>query len=78
MKTSLIIPDTVYRAVKRRAAATHRTIGELVDEALRNWLAKEAAPPPYRLQWPVEKDRAPPNANVNDREDLYDAMEDRR
>ena len=46
MKTSLLMADNVCRrAVKRRAAATHRTGGELVDEALRNWLAKEAAQP---------------------------------
>jgi hypothetical protein len=78
MKTSLTIPDGVYRAVKQRAAASGRTIGDIVEQGLREWLAREDAPAcAYRLELPIMKGMRRPNANVDDRNELIEFMDGR-
>ncbi len=51
MRTTIRIDDELFRAVKLHAAGTGRTIGEVVEDALRQSLARrrsraEAAPLP--------------------------------
>ena len=41
MRTTLILPDDLYREVKRTAAATDRTMNSFVEEALRAALARQ-------------------------------------
>ena len=41
MRTTLILPDDLYREVKRTAAATDRTMTAFVEEALRAALARQ-------------------------------------
>ena len=41
MRTTLILPDDLYREVKRVAAATDRTMTSFVEEALRAALARQ-------------------------------------
>lgn len=41
MQTSLQIDDDVYEAVKRRAAAEHRSIGRVLSDLLRRALEEE-------------------------------------
>jgi metal-responsive CopG/Arc/MetJ family transcriptional regulator len=41
MRTTLILPDDLYREVKRTAAATDRTMTSFVEEALRAALARQ-------------------------------------
>lgn len=38
MRTTVRIDDALYRAVKARAAATGRTVGEVIEDALRRTL----------------------------------------
>lgn len=77
MKTSLMIPDAVYRATKQRAVAAHRTVGAVVEDALREWLAKEERSTAYELRWRTVAGREVPAVDPNDRDVLYDAMEGR-
>lgn len=78
MKTSLLIPDAVYGAVKRRALASGRTIGDIVEQGLREWLAREEPQPcAYTCKLPVVRGSRPPEVCVDDRDALHDFVENR-
>lgn len=77
MKTSLVIPDALYRAVKRRAAERGETISGVVADCLRRGL--ETDPP--RGEQPAlpafEMGRA--RVDVADRDRVYRLLDaDRR
>ncbi len=73
MKTTLNVDDTVMAKLKRESARTGRTMSELVESALRQFLMSrvtEPALPPlptYHM--------GPFLVNIANREELYRAME---
>jgi hypothetical protein len=75
MKTTLNIDDTVMVELKQEAARQGRTMSELVESALRLMLSAQKKP--------VELPPLPTFhsgghlVNIDDRDALYDAMEDR-
>jgi hypothetical protein len=77
MKTTLVIPDPIFRDLKQQAAKRGATMSELVAELLRKGLAdrpKRARLPPlpsFKMGWP-------PKVNIVDREALYDFLEAER
>lgn len=75
MKTTLVIDDTVLKRLRREAAQQGRTISELVEAALRQFLAQR----PARAALPdlPTFDSGGAFVDVADREALYQAM-DRR
>lgn len=75
MKTTLVIDDTVLKRLRREAARQGRTISELVEAALRQFLA----PRPTREALPnlPTFDSGGAYVDVTDREALYEAMERR-
>lgn len=82
MRTTLILPDDVYRDVKRLAADEGRTVTSVVEEALRAALARhraaadDAARPPYRVR-PTGDGGLQPGVDLTDTAALLDAMEGR-
>jgi hypothetical protein len=46
MKTTIEIPDTLFRRVKSKAAERGQTLKEFVGEALQEKLASRRSPPP--------------------------------
>jgi hypothetical protein len=73
MKTTLILPDSLVRALKHRAAEQGTTLSAVVAEALRRGLEEPSATdlpplPTYRM--------GPPLVDVADRDALYRAMEE--
>lgn len=72
MKTTLIIPDHLMRALKRRAAQRGETLSAVVAEALRKGL--ETARPRNPSPLPVHR-MGRPRVDVADRDALYRAME---
>jgi hypothetical protein len=76
MKTSLIIPDALYRQLKRRAADRKTTISELVTEYLRKGLAEKPGKKPL-LPLPTF-DLGRPLVNIADRSALHEAMDRER
>lgn len=76
MKTTLIIPDRLFRELKRRAAHRRTTLSEVVAETLRRGLDEPPVrgfiPPPL----PVH-DLGEPLVDIADRDALYRAMEGR-
>jgi hypothetical protein len=75
MKTTLVIDDTVLKRLRREAVQQGRTISELVEAALRQFLARR----PARRALPdlPTFDSGGAFVDVADREALYQAM-DRR
>jgi hypothetical protein len=80
MRTTLILPDDLYREVKQHAAATDRTMTAFVEEALRAALARHnaAAPTkeskPYRVH-PTGVGGLQPGVDLTDTASLLDTME---
>jgi hypothetical protein len=74
MKTTLIIPDTLMRELKRRAALRGETLSAVVAEALRRGLAE---PPAGKLPPLPVHHMGRPVVDVADRDALYRAMEGR-
>jgi len=76
MKTTLVIPDPVFRALKRRAAERNETLSEMVTEFLIRGL--RANPKPKRpFRFPTFK-MGRPLVNVADREALYEVLDAER
>lgn len=77
MKTTLNIDDTVMDRLRAESARTGRTMGELVETALRLLLEKRrpAAPelPPIRT-----RGAGAPRVDVDDRNALFDIMQPTR
>lgn len=46
MRTTLVLPDDLYREVKATAAVQGRTVTSVVEESLREFLATHNAPAP--------------------------------
>lgn len=75
MKTTLNIDDTVMAALRREAAASGRTMSELVESALRQLLRRGAEAAPLAPLPTFESGGA--LVDVADREALYREMEGR-
>ena len=76
MKTTLVIPDPVFRDLKRRAAERNETLSALVTEYLIQGM-RDARKPKRRFRFRTFK-MGPPKVNVADREALYDLLEAER
>jgi hypothetical protein len=74
-KTTLHIPDTIYREVKRRAVQRGQTVSDLVAEYLRRGL-QEGAARGKLAPLPSFPDTGSPLVDVADRDALYRAMEE--
>ena len=57
MKTTVEVPDDLYRQAKAEAALRGRKLKDLVEEGLRLVLEKENAPPPIAEKKPPIKPR---------------------
>jgi len=75
MRTTLVIPDTVYHRAKQAAQEQGCTLSELFTESVEIRLSqkKKGAEKPYQIK-PVSM--GIPKADPNDREALYRAMEE--
>ena len=76
MKTTLIIPDPVFRDLKRRAAERGTTLSELATELLHKGLAEKAKP--IKLPPLPSFDAGPPLVDVANRDALYELLEAER
>lgn len=72
MKTTLIIPDQIFRELKRLAARRRETLSSVVEETLRRGLAVREPEPVEPL--PVYS-MGEPRVDVADRDALYRVME---
>jgi plasmid stability protein len=75
MRTTLVIDDELFHALKRRAAAEHRTLSDVTAEALRRGLA-----PPRRSSRGARTklptfSMGAPLVDLSDRDQLYDVLD---
>lgn len=79
MRTTLDLDDKILAAARRRAAAEGRTLTAFVETALAAALApRPAAGKSYRLRWKTHAGAPLPGIDLDDRDSLFDAMEERR
>ncbi len=76
MKTTLIIPDRIFRELKRLAARRRTTLSDVVAETLLRGLDDPRQPETKLEPLPVH-DMGPPLVDIADRDALYRAMEGR-
>jgi hypothetical protein len=69
MKTTLVIPDPVFRDLKKRAADRNTTISELATEFLRQGL--EGRSKPKRLPRLPSFSAGPPLIDITSRDEIY-------
>lgn len=74
MRTTIDIPDPLFRMAKARAAQAGVSLREIVLLALRAHLGA-GRPARYVFRWRSEKGRLLPGVDVNDRHSLYDLLE---
>lgn len=74
MKTTIDIGAELLRQAKKRAIDEGVTLREVVETALRMYLAARPKRAGYRLQWRVESGRLLPGVDLDDREALFDRM----
>ena len=78
MRTTLDINDELLRQVKRRAADERTSLRAVIESALRAHIRPPRRGTSYRLRWRTEKCRLRPGVRIEDRDALFDLMEDRR
>jgi hypothetical protein len=81
MRTTILLDDALYRDTKAAAAATGRTMTSLIEDALRERLARRApsGKKPRRARLPVSRGTKGlrPGIDLDDSAALLDAMEGR-
>jgi len=73
MKTTLIIPDPVFRDLKKRAVERNTTLSELATEYLRRGLQER--PKPKRLPRLPSFSAGPPLIDITSRDEIYRVLD---
>jgi len=77
MRTTIEITDELLRQAKKKAAAEGTALRQVVETALRFYLAKPRRQAGYRLRWRTERGRVLPGVRLDDRDALFDLMNGR-
>lgn len=78
MRTTLNLDDALLREAKKRAAEEGTTLTKLIEQALRARLQPQRPPGKrFRLKLLTKKGRAVPGINWDDRDSIYERMEER-
>ena len=72
------LSDELLRRAKKRAADEGVPLRDVVEDALRRYLAGSTKRGTYRLNWSAERGRLQPGVNLDDRDALFDLMDGRR
>lgn len=78
MRTTVDLTDALLRRAKKRAAEDGVTLREVIEAALRGYLAPRRGGADYALRWRTERGRLLPGVNLDDRDALFDLMDGRR
>ena len=76
IRTTIDIPDPLFRAAKQRAADEGVSLREIVLRALQRQLGGTRRRG-YRFRWRTEKGKLLPGVDLNDRQSLYDVLDGR-
>jgi hypothetical protein len=75
MRTTVRLDDALLREAKAVAAGTGRTLTQLIEDALREALARRATSERPRVELPTFEGRVRPGVNLDSMSDLLDIME---
>lgn len=75
-RTTLTIDDGILRSIKKRAADEGRTVQEVVNDLLRQGLARSGRIT-FTLELPTWVAREQPGVDLLDRDKLFDLMDGR-
>lgn len=78
MRTTIVISDELFRAVKRRAADEGIPLREVIEAAVRRYLGPGTKKSKYALAWRTEGGQLQPGVDLEDRDALFDLMDGRR
>jgi hypothetical protein len=74
MRTTIEIADELLRRAQKQAADVGVPLGEIIEDALRHYLADKPKGTGYKLQWSTEKGEMMPAVDLDDRGSLLDIM----
>jgi hypothetical protein len=77
MRTTLDLDDRVLKQAKRQALERGETLTRFIEGAIRSRLAEAARLPAFRLELLTKKGEARPGVDWDDRDSIYEHMEDR-
>ena len=79
MRTTMNLPDSLMQKVRARADSTHRTVTSLVEQALRELLARDQGPRESEEVLPTYgSPTTRPLVDIDDRDQLYSALDAER
>jgi len=78
MRTTVDLPDELFRQLKKRAADLGTPMRRLIEDALRAYVSPGTRRAPYRFRWRTERGTLQPGVRLEDRDALFDLMEGRR
>jgi hypothetical protein len=78
MRTTIDLNDKLFRALKRQAAQDGVTMKAILEAALRRYLQPSTRRNRYKLHWQTERGVLQTGVVIEDRNILYDVMEDIR
>lgn len=73
MRTTIDIPDEIYRRLKVKAALEGQTVREIALRGIQREIEEPAAKPVRRLAEPILKSYAPGSIRI-DNEQIYDLI----
>jgi hypothetical protein len=77
MRTTIEISNELLRQAKKRAADEGVPLKKVIEEALRLYLGKRPKNKKYELRWHTERGRILPGVRLDDRDALFNVMEER-
>jgi len=75
MRTTMDISDELMRHAKKKAADDGIPLRDVVEDALRRYLAAKPATSGYKLKWTTESGKLMPGVDLDDRDSLFDLMD---
>lgn len=76
MRMTIEINDKLLRAAKQRANDEGTALRQVIEASLRLYLGKQSRPKGYPLKRRTEKGRIQPGIRLDDRDALFDIMEE--
>ena len=77
MRTTIDISDELLRRAKKQAADEKRPLREVVETSLRTYLGGRSRRRGYRLHWRSEHGKIAPGVRLDDRDALWELMDER-
>ena len=74
MRIAIEITDELLRQAKKKATAEGTALRQVIETALRFYLAKPRRRAGYKLRWRTKRGQMLPGVRLDDRDALFDLM----